>query len=118
MSGTHDLREHLVAISRRAYERGLVAGISGNNSVRVPGQDAALIKVTGVCQGEMTTDDTVLVSLDGVPLEDRAPSKEVRWHLAIYRANPDVGGIRPATAHAVAYGGCRCTIPPTSGLAR
>jgi L-ribulose-5-phosphate 4-epimerase len=110
--GTHDLREDLVAISRRAYERGLVAGISGNNSVRVPGEDAALIKVTGVCQGEMTTDDTVLVSLDGEPLEDRAPSKEVRWHLAIYRANPEVGGIvhlHPPYATAWAVAG---RIPP------
>jgi len=31
------LREELVAWSRRGYERGLVAGVSGNNSLRVPG---------------------------------------------------------------------------------
>jgi len=103
-----ELRRELVEISHRAYERGLVAGISGNNSVRVPGRDAALIKVTGACQGDMTEDDTVLVGLDGSVLEDgRAPSKEVRWHLAIYRANPAVNGIvhvHPphATAWAVA----------------
>jgi L-ribulose-5-phosphate 4-epimerase len=102
------LRDELVAVSHRAYQRGLVAGVSGNNSVRVPGRDAALIKVTGTCQGDLTADDTVLVGLDGTVLEDgRAPSKEVRWHLAIYRANPAVGGIvhvHPpyATAWAVA----------------
>jgi L-ribulose-5-phosphate 4-epimerase len=88
------LREELVAISRRAYERGLVAGISGNNSVRVPGADAALIKTTGACQGDMTAEQTVLVGLDGTVLENgKRPSKEVRWHLAIYRSNPDVGAI-------------------------
>ena len=88
------LRRELVGVSHRAYERGLVAGISGNNSVRVPGRDAALIKVTGACQGDMTEDDTVLVGLDGSVLEEgRTPSKEVRWHLAIYRANPEVNGI-------------------------
>jgi L-ribulose-5-phosphate 4-epimerase len=102
------LRRELVEVSHRAYERGLVAGISGNNSVRVPGREAALIKVTGACQGDMTEDDTVLVALDGSVLEDgRTPSKEVRWHLAIYRANPAVNGIvhvHPphATAWAVA----------------
>jgi len=102
------LRRELVGVSHRAYERGLVAGISGNNSVRVPGRDAALIKVTGACQGEMTEEDTVLVGLDGRVLEEgRVPSKEVRWHLAIYRANPAVNGIvhvHPphATAWAVA----------------
>jgi L-fuculose-phosphate aldolase len=102
------LRRELVEVSHRAYERGLVAGISGNNSVRVPGREAALIKVTGACQGDMTEDDTVLVGLDGSVLEDgRVPSKEVRWHLAIYRANPAVNGIvhvHPphATAWAVA----------------
>lgn len=88
------LREELVAISRRAYDRGLVAGISGNNSIRVPGAQAALIKTTGACQGDMTVDETVLVALDGTVLEQgRRPSKEVRWHLAIYRSNPDVGAI-------------------------
>jgi L-fuculose-phosphate aldolase len=88
------LREELVAISRRAYERGLVAGVSGNNSVRVPGADVALIKTTGSCQGDMTAADTVLVALDGTVLEEgKQPSKEVRWHTAIYRSNPEVGAI-------------------------
>jgi L-ribulose-5-phosphate 4-epimerase len=88
------MREELASISRRAYRQGLVVGISGNNSVRVPGTDAILIKVTGVCQGDMDTADTVLVDLDGNVLEEgKRPSKEMRWHLAIYRSNPEVGGI-------------------------
>lgn len=102
------IREELVAISHRAYERGLVVGISGNNSVRIPGTEAVLIKTTGVNQGDMDTADTVLVDLDGNILEPgKQPSKEVRWHLAIYRQNPEVGGVihvHPpyATAWAVA----------------
>ena len=88
------LREELVAVSHWAFARGLVAGVSGNNSVRLPGADAMLIKVTGVCQGDMTADDTVEVGFDGTVAEpDRRPSKEWRWHAAIYRANPEVGGI-------------------------
>lgn len=102
------LREELVAISHRAYERGLVVGISGNNSVRVPNTNAVLIKTTGCNQGDMDTSNTVLVGLNGNVLEEgKQPSKEVRWHLAIYRQNPEVGGIihvHPpyATAWAVA----------------
>ena len=88
------LREELVVVSRWAYERGLVAGVSGNNSVRVPGGDAILIKATAACQGDMTAEDTVLLGMDGAVLDEgRQPSKEYRWHLAIYRSNPAVGGI-------------------------
>lgn len=102
------MREELVAISHRAYERGLVVGISGNNSLRVPGTETVLIKATGVNQGDMDTADTVLVDMDGNVLETgRQASKEIRWHLTIYRHNPEVGGIMHvhpphATAWAVA----------------
>ncbi len=99
------LREDLVAISRRGYERGLVVGVSGNNSLRVPGTDLVLIKSTGGCLGEMHTSGTVLIRLDGTVLDPgRRPSKEWRWHLGIYRTRPDVGAIvHLHPPHAVAY---------------
>ncbi len=88
------LREELVAVSRRAYERGLVAGVSGNNSLRIPGTDLVLIKTTGCCQGDMDTADTVVLTMDGEVLEPgKVPSKEWRWHAAIYRVRPDVGAV-------------------------
>jgi L-ribulose-5-phosphate 4-epimerase len=102
------MREELVTISHRAYQRGLVVGISGNNSVRIPNTDAVLIKATGANQGDMDTTDTVLIGLDGNVLEEgKQESKEIRWHLALYRQNPAIGGIvhvHPpyATAWAVA----------------
>lgn len=88
------LREELVAVSRRGWERGLVAGVSGNNSLRVPGTDLVLIKASGGCMGDMETGDTVLIGLDGTVHDaDRVPSKEWRWHVEVYRQRPDVGGI-------------------------
>ena len=102
------MREELVTISHRAYQRGLVVGISGNNSVRIPNTDAVLIKATGANQGDMDTADTVLIGLDGNVLEEgKQESKEIRWHLALYQQNPAIGGIvhvHPpyATAWAVA----------------
>lgn len=87
-------REELVAFSRRGYERGLVVGLSGNNSLRLPGTDLILIKASGHCQGDMDTADTVLLTLDGEVLDEgREPSKEWRWHLGVYRTRPDVGGV-------------------------
>jgi len=99
------LRRELVDVSRLGYERDLVAGLSGNNSLRVPGTDLVLIKATGCCMGDMDTADTVLVTLDGEVLDPgRVPSKEVRWHLGVYRTRPDVGGIAHFhPPHAVAF---------------
>lgn len=88
------LREELVTISHRAYDRGLVPGVSGNNSLRVPGTDLVLIKATNCCQGDMTVEDTVLVTVGGEILDvGRKPSKEWQFHLGIYRTRPDVGGV-------------------------
>ena len=88
------LREELVTVSRRGYERGLVVGVSGNNSIRIPGTDLVLIKTTGCCQGDMDTADTVVMSMEGQVLEPgKSPSKEWRWHTAIYRVRPDVGAV-------------------------
>ena len=88
------LREELVAISLRSYERGLVPGVSGNNSVRVPGTDTMLIKTSGSCMGDMTPEDTVHMTLGGDVLDgERRPSKEWQFHAAIYRVRPDVGAV-------------------------
>ncbi|MDP8958462.1 MAG: class II aldolase/adducin family protein [Actinomycetota bacterium] len=90
------LRQELVEICRRSYERGLVAGVSGNASIRLPGPDAGLvlIKSTGCSLGDMTVADTMLMDLEGRALEPgRQPSMEWRWHLGLYRMRSDVGGV-------------------------
>jgi ribulose-5-phosphate 4-epimerase/fuculose-1-phosphate aldolase len=114
------LREELAAVSRRGYERGLVVGVSGNNSVRVPGTDMVLIKATGGCQGEMDVSDTVLMRLDGTVLDAaRVPSKEWRWHLDVYRHRADVGGIvHLHPPHAVAFAVADEPIPLVHTAAR
>lgn len=90
-----DLRRTLVELSHRAYALGLVPGVSGNLSVRVPGEDRVLIKATGFSLGDMTPAHTLLVDLDGRVLEDTdlRPSKEMFFHLAIYRRRPEVGAV-------------------------
>ncbi len=107
------LREDLVTISRHGYERGLVSGVSGNNSLRVPGTDWLLIKATGGCKGEMDISDTVLMNLDGEILDEgRVPSKEWRWHVEVYRTRPEVGGIAHLhPPHSVAFAVANQPVP-------
>lgn len=52
------------------------------------------IKPSGVAYGDMTTDDIVVVDLDGNRVEGHYnPSSDTATHLALYRAFPSIGGI-------------------------
>jgi len=90
-----ELRAELVRLAHRAFDLGLTLGVSGNLSVRVPESDRIVIKATGLSLGDMTVEDTLLLDLAGHVLEEspRRPSKERFFHLAIYRARPDVGAV-------------------------
>ncbi|HLS15740.1 MAG TPA: class II aldolase/adducin family protein [Beutenbergiaceae bacterium] len=88
------LRTELARLSRLSYDRRLVPGVSGNNSIRIPGRQAMVIKTSGCSQGTMTEQDTAVMSFDGQVLdEDRKPSKEWQFHAAIYRVRPEVDAI-------------------------
>lgn len=83
-----------VLVAQRAWARGLVAGTGGNMSVRVPGQGRVLIKPSGVSNVECRDDTLLQVALDGTVLVgSEAPTRDLNFHLAIYQARPDVGGI-------------------------
>lgn len=87
------MRDEIVLVCRRLYERGLVAGPDGNVSVR---QDDGAILVTpsGLSKVDVTPDDLVVVTLDGRVRDGRhAPSSELLMHLRIYQRRPDVGAV-------------------------
>ncbi len=87
-------KEEVVRIARAAYDRGLVPGSSGNLSMRLPGKDLVLIKASGVSFRDMSIEDVIVVDLEGNIVEgDKKPSKEIRFHLGIYRVRPDVGAV-------------------------
>lgn len=73
------------------YARGDAFGGSGNLSVREG--DSVWITPTGYQLKGMVQDDLAEVGLDGAVRGRNRPSKEVPFHLAIYRARPDVKGI-------------------------
>ncbi|MDA8229226.1 MAG: class II aldolase/adducin family protein [Desulfitobacterium hafniense] len=101
-----NLRQELVAVSKKIFDRFLTSGTSGNISARVPGNPTqVLIKASGTCFGDVTPEDFVLVDLDGNVLEgDKVPSKEYRFHLGIYKIRPEVNAVvHGHSAYATAY---------------
>ena len=89
------LRNDIVEIGRRLWQRGYVASNDGNISVRVA-PDRLLMTPASVSKGFMTADMMVLTDLDGTLIEGapgRRPSSEALMHLVVYRQRPDVGAV-------------------------
>jgi len=90
----YQVKKDIVACARRAYDIGLQTGNGGNLSSRIAGTDRIVIKPSGFSFGECTPDNLITVNLAGEPIEgEGAPSRELKTHLAIYNARPDVLGI-------------------------
>jgi L-fuculose-phosphate aldolase len=88
------LREAIVAIGRRLYERGYIVATDGNLSVRLPESSRILTTPTGVCKGFLTPEMLVVVDAEGRKLEgELSPSSELPMHLEIYRQRPDVHAV-------------------------
>ena len=83
----------ILEAGRRLYQRGCVCANDGNISARMD-DGSVWMTPTGVSKGFMTEDMLVRMSPDGEVLEGTWPvTSESAMHLAIYRENPDVGGV-------------------------
>lgn len=113
------LREDLVKVSKKLFDRALTSGVSGNPSARVPGYpDYVLIKATGKCFGDVCECDFVLVDLDGNVIEGDRPSKEVKFHCGIYKVRPEVNAIvHGHSAYATAYATAKGEMPVVTAAA-
>ncbi len=88
------LREAIVEIGRRLYERGYIVASDGNISARMPESGRIVTTPTGVCKGFLTPEMLVVVDAEGRKLEGTlAPSSELAMHLEIYRQRPDVHAV-------------------------
>ncbi len=86
-------RAAIVEVGRRTYLRGFVAANDGNISVRIAG-DLILATPTGRSKGFIREDELVKMTLSGQKLEGPlAPSSEIKMHLRIYEARPDVKAV-------------------------
>jgi L-fuculose-phosphate aldolase len=87
------LAEEIVAVCRRLYDRGLIAGQDGNVSVRLP-SGHILVTPAGLSKVDVAVEDLVELAPDGsqVTPGPRA-SSEVGMHLRIYRERADVRAV-------------------------
>lgn len=108
------LRQQLMEISHRTYQRGLVRGSGGNVSARL-GEKEMLITPSGVALGDTTLENIIKVDLETGEWEPNGsliPSKETHFHAEIYLARPEVNGIVHChPPHATAYATCKMDIP-------
>lgn len=93
----NDIRSAIVEACRRLEAAGLVAGASGNVSVRLPARDGAAafaITPSGVRYRQLTPDQIVLIDCQGGAVSGHErPSSETLTHLAVYAARADAGAI-------------------------
>ncbi|MGR2770251.1 3-oxo-tetronate 4-phosphate decarboxylase [Photobacterium ganghwense] len=86
------LREQMVSLARSMFERGYATGGAGNLSLKLP-DGHFLATPTGSSFGRLDAERLSVVDIDGQHLTGDKPSKEVAFHLAIYRNNPACNAI-------------------------
>ena len=88
-----EAKADILEAGRRLYQRAFVAANDGNISARM--EDGTIWATpTGVSKGFMTEDMLVRLTPEGEILEgSRKVSSEIAMHLAIYRKNPELGGV-------------------------
>ena len=101
------VREEIFEAGRRLYQKGFVASNDGNISARLD-DGRIMITATGICKGDLSNDDLLIVDMKGAVLQgNKKPTSEMKMHLAVYEMRKDVQGIVHAhppkvTAFAVA----------------
>lgn len=107
-------REEIVRHGRMLHERGFVAAMDGNLSVRLKG-NRILVTPTGLSKGSMRPTDLVVVDTEGHRISGRRNvTSEIGMHLLIYRLRADVQAIvhaHPPTATGFAAAGIALTEP-------
>ena len=102
------VREAVVRVCRRLWERGLVSGQDGNVSVRLD-RERVLVTPTGFSKADVSRDDLVVLTLAGAHVSgDHRASSEIALHLRAYEMRPDVSAVvhaHPPAATALAVAG-------------
>ena len=109
------LKERLVDIGRRLWERAYVDGNGGNITIRV-GDDLVLTTPTLISKGFMQPTDMCLVNLRGEQLAgERKRTSEVKTHLGIMRAQPGAKAcVHAHPVHATAF--AVASLRPPTGM--
>jgi L-fuculose-phosphate aldolase len=86
-------RKKIVEICHRIYNNGYVSAYEGNVSERI-NKNYFLITRSGICKGDVTEKDVLLVDTNGKVLEGKGKiSTESRVHLYIYKKRKDINSV-------------------------
>lgn len=107
-----ELKEQIIDICHRLWQKGWVAANDGNITVKV-GENRYLATQTGVSKAFITPDKIGVIDgsfnvIDGA--KGFRPSSEVKMHLRCYKERPDVGAV--VHAHPPASTGFACAHVP------
>jgi len=98
------LRNEIVGVGRKLWERQYVDGNGGNISARL--ENGNVVCTPSMCsKGELIPDDLVVVDMDGLQVSGARPrSSEILLHLAIYKTAPSANAvIHCHPPHALAF---------------
>lgn len=108
MPSERQYRSEIVSFGRMLHQRGYVAGMDGNLSVRLD-RKHILATPTAMSKGSLRESDLVIVDHHGRVIRgSRHVSSEIAMHLLVYRLRPDIHGIvhaHPPTATGFAAAG-------------
>lgn len=90
-----NIKKMIVEAGKRMYDIKLVAGTSGNISVRNPEKnDSYFITPSSIPYDKITEDDIVEINSEGEPyIKGLKPSSEWRMHIQIYKKYPKYNAI-------------------------
>ena len=84
------LTQEMIAIGKRLYDRQYIVATEGNFTCRIDDY-RILATPSGLCKGELKTDDLVLINSNGKKLSGKHNvSTEIALHLEVFRQRPDV----------------------------
>jgi L-fuculose-phosphate aldolase len=108
MPSERQYRSEIVSYGKSLHQRGFVAAMDGNLSVRLD-EKRILATPTAMSKGALRPTDLVIVDLEGHVIHGKKRvSSEIAMHLLIYQMRPDVRGIvhaHPPTATGFAAAG-------------
>lgn len=86
------LREQMVSLASSLFQRGYVSGGAGNMSAKLPDGNF-LATPTGSSFGRLEAYRLSAIDIDGNLISGDRPSKEVAFHLEIYKNKPECNAI-------------------------
>jgi len=85
-------REKLADVCWLLYERNLTVSAGGNMSLRL-NEKEFILTPTGRNKGMLRPDEMVLMNINGKILSDGKPSIERKFHMALFKANPETTAV-------------------------